>query len=90
MPFDDSQHRTIQQQSQDRLDATAKKRLIDTYREPFLAAIKRCPCHCHLAGEGIRCGCAKDCAHCRDEDSDPIAPQRAASPPSTASTAPVT
>lgn len=43
MAFDDSHHRTAQQQNQDRLDATAKNRLVDTYREPFLAAIPPCP-----------------------------------------------
>ena len=40
----------------------ARRRAIAEYRQPFLEALRRCSCHCHLK---VACGCKKDCEHCR-------------------------
>ena len=65
MAFEESTHRAAEQRAQDRADTAAKRLMIDVYRRPFLDAFKRCPCHCHLEQEGIRCTCIKNCKHCR-------------------------
>ena len=44
----------------DRLLQLAKQRAIDEYRKPFLEAMKRGSCHCHLPVAG---GCKKRCEH---------------------------